>query len=1254
MEHIWRSNQNVITRNLVDCFIRYRSIHAHSYHNFNKYLKEMLEMVMVHVKITYVDKYDRKHVIYVRDCNFVKPYEAGFGIDNPEQSFMRGSYEATIEGTLVYAIYEKVRPSEVDSLPTTLTDEQDVPEEDVEDHGMDVDGETSSVDMDDDLFSDEEEENDRAAFFIDSDDRSKSHSVLVEETVYHDFLIADIPVWINSDICNMQGPLCDPNVHYKSYLEVPTFGVSRTMKVLVYDSYLINNRVLALKKNQVEIRSRFYSKQKKYRTNSTLKIHLEQKKLKDSVKSWVHPSRYLVEIPHENPKIYLPVIIVAMAFGWKIVDFITAIRVYLGSDNGVDVNVFLCAASMDTLGCKDQEDAILYIAKHLKKCKTMDNPKDKQSYVSHMLRDELLPNVNTKDAEGANEYYEDENQKKGFLLAQAVATLIRLTSTVNNRKPLDKQFTCDDRRSYQLKRTETPGEKLTILLRKYLKKYVTHGKMKLKNTIENKTHFDIHSILNFQNIKLTASVRSGVWDVKRDVSDSNQNKSQLMTTGYCSDSNHMHTQKIVDNSMRKSVNPESLMIYPDQAGRIDFYLTPESEKCGISRNFALGLVLSSIADVKLWNGVLLDFIRSIQNEIGWFPRCIGEDVVIRHNCFLVHDLFGSFQGWVSDWSKFYEKFREGRRRGFLHRYMGFQLCTKTNCIYFNLDEGRFLRPLVVGQKIPQLMEFLLSPAFHVVDRIGEMLNLGLIEYFDASEEIPPVVRVADGLETFMKDPLSYTHVEVHGCMLLNLTMSKAFCNFNQGPRRMYTGNMEKRSISLKLNIDRGTTASYSLWYAQLPLLSEQVDRAMKLRVKEPNGVNINIAVLCRDTNQEDSWIFKKETFEVGMGVTVEYFIVTVLRGLGCLFRLPGSDCRGKASSQSYHAITEGGYPKVGSFLSGGDCVVGKVFESKVDGQMTTRCISKFLPWSLNYIVTKVERYPYDCEQPDMVRVILAQYNYPSIGDKFYLAHGQKGTCGSIVGRDDMPFYCSGVNAGTSPDLIISVCSLMRVTQGLLLELLIGKGRAFSPDEIEQYDNMLMSDSDFSQKMAVCKKILTRCGLSYKGKDKMICGKTGKLIDNLVFNGIANLRVLKHMAKNKIRSRDRGPTNELTRQTSVGKKHFGGQKAGEMENWNFHGHGISFMFQSINYDSADKFVTFFCIKCQWFAFGCVDTKFFYCKSCKQSGDNILRLNVPYTTCLTFQEMYTAGWGHTFKVSRTDALNYSCDDTKRFAEYTATEK
>jgi DNA-directed RNA polymerase beta subunit len=118
-----------------------------------------------------------------------------------------------------------------------------------------------------------------------------------------------------------------------------------------------------------------------------------------------------------------------------------------------------------------------------------------------------------------------------------------------------------------------------------------------------------------------------------------------------------------------------------------------------------------------------------------------------------------------------------------------------------------------------------------------------------------------------------------------------------------------------------------------------------------------------------------------------------------------------------------------------------------------------------------------------------------------------------------------------------------------------------------------------------------------------------------------------MAKDKLRSRDRGPTNELTRQTSVGKKHFGGQKAGEMENWNFHCHGIPFMFQNVNYESADKFMIFFCTRCNWFAIGCIESDFYFCKVCETS-DKVIRLKVPYTTCLTFQELYTAGWGHTF--------------------------
>jgi len=472
----------------------------------------------------------------------------------------------------------------------------------------------------------------------------------------------------------------------------------------------------------------------------------------------------------------------------------------------------------------------------------------------------------------------------------------------------------------------------------------------------------------------------------------------------------------------------------------------------------------------------------------------------------------------------------------------------------------------------------------------------------------------------------HTHMEIHGIFSLSITVVKAFCNHNSGPRRMYTGNMVKRSLGAKTFEDRGTTVSYSLRYGQIPLISDPVDNALSLRKKEPNGINVNLAVFSDRVNIEDSYIFKKEAIERGLCVSSETIVMTASLGHNTLFQKPDSRTRGKASEDKYDYLLPDGTPKVGAKIMGGMCVIGKVFYKKEGNELKKRCMSRFLPWNEDYTVKSVSRYPNSVNKPiKIIRVSLIKENIPNVGDKYFFPHGQKGTISEIRPTIDMPWYCDGPMAGCAPDVLTNVCSLARITMGLQLEMLWGKARAMNPSVISQYNTVFMSDISFNERQRLCSAVLQENGMKYTGRHNMCLGTTGQMVQCDIFSGMIYMCVLKHMARDKLRSRDRGPTNELTRQTSVGKKHYGGQKEGEMENWNLYCYGMPYMYENINCESADKFLLYMCTKCNIQALGCQESKFYFCVSCK-SREYIVRLPNTYITNLTLQELYTAGFGH----------------------------
>jgi DNA-directed RNA polymerase beta subunit len=1087
---------------------------------------------------------------------------------------------------------------------------------------------------------------DQPAFFIQKENYS-AYCITIHEAQDHHHLL-NIPPLIHSKICWMSTPFRDPFLLSKPYLIGGNYLVNRHFKLCPSEEYVANNRIFSLKNDKIEIRSKFYQLSKKYRTNSTLKFTLEYPKFRKN-QTWYKLPRFMFEIPHETPKALCPIAILALAYGWLPKYFVQAVRMFLHYESTPEIEMFLAAVGIDTEGCRNQAEAIRHISKYLSKCRTMVNMNEIRSYVSFTLRTEFLPNlIDIESNEESDHHY--DNLRKGYALAEVVAELIQLSDLINDKRNVQDKYQVADRRSYTLKRIDTPGEKITFLARKYIKHFAKRGQSNLKKAVDNRKGIDLKLILNKKMIKLTNSIKNGVWDSKADASDSNQNKTQMAITGYCSDALHAQVAKIIKFAMKKNSNPEPLLTHPDQAGRVDLYLTPESDRCGIVRNKAVGCWITPLVNATHMKKMILRIIQRHQSEIQWIPLA-QQALFPKAHMTLVKDVFGGIIGWVADAYKMYQIFLEYRRKCCIWPMLGMEWDRKRNIFYFSCDEGRLLRPLIILERLQDLIQTTQDISFlYHPNPIQLLMEKGIIEYLDTSEEYCGLVFTADSLETAVKSRFIQTHMEIHGVLAMSVTVAKAFCNFNQGPRRMYCGNMEKRSIGMKLFEDRGTTASYSIWGGQDPLISDPIDQALQLRHKEPNGFNINLAVLSDKVNIEDSYVFKKEALERGMFVSSETMIITSSLGNNSTFQKPDHRTKGKSSEEKYEHIQADGTPKIGALIKGGMAIIGKVFFKKEGTEIKRRCVSKFLPWNEEYYVKSVSRYPHNPLKPaKIIRVSLMKTNWPNVGDKYFLRHGQKGTISEIRSAIDMPFYESGPMQGTSPDVLTNVCSLSRITQGLLLEMLWGRARTLNPTLVSQYHTIFISKISFAERERLSAAILEQHGLKYTGRQRMCMGTTGRPIQCEVFSGHVYMAVLKHMSASKLRSRDRGPINELTRQTSVGKKSYGGQRCGEMENWNLTCYGSALMFQSVNVVSGDKFLFIICTRCHIPAIGCAETGFYFCTSCK-SRDHLVRLPSTFISGLTFQECMTAGFGHCVVARKVDPKqSLQVDEDHLFENY-----
>ena len=92
-----------------------------------------------------------------------------------------------------------------------------------------------------------------------------------------------------------------------------------------------------------------------------------------------------------------------------------------------------------------------------------------------------------------------------------------------------------------------------------------------------------------------------------------------------------------------------------------------------------------------------------------------------------------------------------------------------------------------------------------------------------------------------------------------------------------------------------------------------------------------------------------------------------------------------------------------------------------------------------------------------------------------------------------------------------------------------------------------------------------------GKQRLVDGRSGELIDQPVTVGYIYLLKLSHMVEDKIHARSTGPYSLITQQPLGGKAQFGGQRFGEMEVWALEAYGAAHILQEMLTVKSDDVV-----------------------------------------------------------------------------------
>ena len=154
-------------------------------------------------------------------------------------------------------------------------------------------------------------------------------------------------------------------------------------------------------------------------------------------------------------------------------------------------------------------------------------------------------------------------------------------------------------------------------------------------------------------------------------------------------------------------------------------------------------------------------------------------------------LNGKFVGTIENAEDFIKQVRAERRRGVITTNLNIRNDTALDQVRIDISRGRARRPLIVVKGgISQLTEKHIKDLQKNEIRWGDLIEQGVIEYLDASEEEDALVAMAE--DDLNED---YTHLEITPLAMLGLVTSLVpFGNYNQSTRLNAGSKNQKQAV----------------------------------------------------------------------------------------------------------------------------------------------------------------------------------------------------------------------------------------------------------------------------------------------------------------------------------------------------------------------------------------------------------------------------------------------------------------------------
>lgn len=648
---------------------------------------------------------------------------------------------------------------------------------------------------------------------------------------------------------------------------------------------------------------------------------------------------------------------------------------------------------------------------------------------------------------------------------------------------------------------------------------------------------------------------------------------------------------------------------------------------------------------------------------------------------------GSWIGVIDTPIDCVEKIIFYRRNGLIPIYTSATFSISENIVYIYTDGGRLCRPIfyikdneLFGKESKKMLETLNNESvtwnqmitgfnkkelssFDPNDcKVYELRELygydsnnpalyekfsnkkAIIDFIDCSETENALIAVNSGLlNSNDKKRKKYTHCEIHESLIFGMMGNQiTFPETNPMARNLFSCGQSKQACSVyhtnyQMRMDK---SSMVLNYGQMPLLKSRYGKYIN-NDENSYGENAIVAIMCfTGYNVEDAILINEGSLNRGLFRT-SYFTTYETREENTLSasdvwvdkKISNVDeiktIQSKKVGYVYHKLDSNGMIREGEIVDDKTVLIGFTSNSVLDAEK--RVDQSIVPKKGQLGVVD-KSYITEGEEGERIgKVRIVDQRIPTLGDKFASRVGQKGTIGMVIREVDMPF----TNLGIRPDIIINPHAIpSRMTIGQLVESITGKACALNGGfgdctafnqkgtKVEEYGEMLLNSGFHSQ-----------------GNEIMYDGMTGQQIESNIFIGPTYYMRLKHMVKDKINFRGKGPNEQLTRQSVGGRANDGGLRIGEMEKDSIVSYGATNFLAESMMERGDKYHLAICNKSGMTAIYNPKRKIFLSpimdgpvkftgikssdsikiENISQHGRDFSIISVPYTLKLLIQEL-----------------------------------